>query len=247
MGSSRGFRRAQKVYFWPLTGQGHPADEECHGLECVVVTRGGAGDLWRFASSRAADLHALSQYGDAFLTGPQSILRTFRSEELASLARRLQDERLAREIERFVERTEPERIVDQLWARMLELASPPPDDPAEVLRIVAGDRERTLRDGVVHREHPEKETEEVTTAEKTKKTRPVPRTAKFKDESVITMGKNKEGVQYGKDNNPKREGSDSAKRFALYKDGMTVRKALDAGITRGDLNWDAKQKFIKIA
>lgn len=39
--------------------------------------------------------------------------------------------------------------------------------------------------------------------------------------------------------NPKRKGSEAAKRFRKYKDGMTVEQALKAG--------DAQKKFIKIS
>lgn len=46
--------------------------------------------------------------------------------------------------------------------------------------------------------------------------------------------------------NPKKAGSASAKRFAIYKSGMTVAEFLKAGGTRADLAWDAKHEFVKI-
>lgn len=46
--------------------------------------------------------------------------------------------------------------------------------------------------------------------------------------------------------NPKRKGTGGAKRFALYRSGMTVAAALEAGVTRADLNWDAAHKFIEV-
>lgn len=46
--------------------------------------------------------------------------------------------------------------------------------------------------------------------------------------------------------NPKRKGTAGAKRFALYRSGMTVAAALKAGVTRADLNWDTEHKFIEI-
>jgi hypothetical protein len=64
----------------------------------------------------------------------------------------------------------------------------------------------------------------------------------------ITLGKNGEGKAYnGTDNNPKRANSGSFKRFAAYKNDMTVQQALDAGLTGADLSWDARHKFINIA
>jgi hypothetical protein len=50
--------------------------------------------------------------------------------------------------------------------------------------------------------------------------------------------------------NPKREGSDAHGRFELYtrgKKGMTVKQALAAGVSSGDLKWDSDKGFIKIS
>jgi hypothetical protein len=44
--------------------------------------------------------------------------------------------------------------------------------------------------------------------------------------------------------NPKREGSASHARFALYKNGMTYEACLAAGITNGDVHWDLAHEFI---
>ena len=46
--------------------------------------------------------------------------------------------------------------------------------------------------------------------------------------------------------NPKRPGSASFDRFALYKQGMTVDEYLKAGGQRSDLRWDSDRNFIKI-
>lgn len=48
------------------------------------------------------------------------------------------------------------------------------------------------------------------------------------------------------DKNPKRPGSNAASVFDLYKNGMTVKQALDAGIPRGHMNWDLDHGFIKV-
>lgn len=39
--------------------------------------------------------------------------------------------------------------------------------------------------------------------------------------------------------NPKRPGSASYDRFALYRDGMTVNEAIAAGVKREDIAWDS--------
>ena len=56
-------------------------------------------------------------------------------------------------------------------------------------------------------------------------------------------------------NNPKKPGSASAARFALYKDGMTVASDQEAVKAAGqpmrlasaDLLWDVRHKFIELA
>lgn len=51
--------------------------------------------------------------------------------------------------------------------------------------------------------------------------------------------------------NPKREGSRAADAFDVYKNGMTVAKALEvgkkAGLTMNDIRWDVAHGFIKLA
>lgn len=63
------------------------------------------------------------------------------------------------------------------------------------------------------------------------------RAAKFADDQVIKVLVD----------NPKRAGSKSYERFALYKDGMTVGQAKEAGITLGDIDWDAKHEYISVS
>lgn len=48
------------------------------------------------------------------------------------------------------------------------------------------------------------------------------------------------------ESNPKRPGSKSFERFALYQPGMTQGEALDAGVLTADLVWDSKHGFITI-
>ena len=91
--------------------------------------------------------------------------------------------------------------------------------------------------------------------EKTEKTEKAPRTAraaKYSDDSVISFGHDaKADKNYGPQpdgsfHNAKKAGSGAAERFAKMKAGMTVGEAIAAGVTRGDINWDAKQGFIKL-
>lgn len=63
------------------------------------------------------------------------------------------------------------------------------------------------------------------------------RKRRYADDQVITVLADK---------NPKREGSAAHDRFAKYRSGMTVAQAVAAGVTRGDLTFDADHSFIKI-
>jgi len=47
--------------------------------------------------------------------------------------------------------------------------------------------------------------------------------------------------------NPKKPGSESHTRFALYSDGMTVAAFLEAGGRKADLSWDCEKGFITIS
>lgn len=46
--------------------------------------------------------------------------------------------------------------------------------------------------------------------------------------------------------NPKRKGTLTFDRFALYKDGMTVAEYVAAGGRTGDVNFDVEQGYISL-
>jgi hypothetical protein len=46
--------------------------------------------------------------------------------------------------------------------------------------------------------------------------------------------------------NPKRPGSASHARFALYRDGMSVQEFCRLGGTRADVKWDAERGYISV-
>ena len=64
----------------------------------------------------------------------------------------------------------------------------------------------------------------------------IERRATFADNAKITLLQKE---------NPKRGAS--AKRYALYKSGMSVADYLAKGGWRGDLAWDSEREFIRIA
>ena len=46
--------------------------------------------------------------------------------------------------------------------------------------------------------------------------------------------------------NPKREGSKSRERYALYKNGQTVGQFLEAGGTTADVRYDVEHDYIQL-
>jgi hypothetical protein len=166
--------------------------------------------------------------------------------------------------------------LEKLWEVLCRKTPSPPSDPAEVFSIVIADRKATRLSGITVRtrgdhmaKHDRKETEahqtkthtevgsvgselaaaasEVGAAEASApKHRPIPKDPKFSETSIISMCEDKDGKKYGDGHNPKKAGSASFERFAHYVDGMTVKSAIDAGLSRGDFDNDVKKGFITI-
>lgn len=70
--------------------------------------------------------------------------------------------------------------------------------------------------------------------------------ARYNPEHKIRLLSNAEGAKYGPENNPKRAGSASHDRFALYSDGMTIAAAVEKGVKTDDLAWDIRKGFIEV-
>lgn len=79
------------------------------------------------------------------------------------------------------------------------------------------------------------------------KTSPDKRTSrKYTSDQVIKLMPEYLGDNGRPKKNPKKEGSNAYRRFALYRDGMTVGKFLADGGISLDLTWDTQHKFIRI-
>lgn len=74
------------------------------------------------------------------------------------------------------------------------------------------------------------------------KTTKTPKRNPYADASAIVATKK---IKILVDENPKR--GEAAKRFAVYKNGMTVEAALEKRLTRADIRWDIKHGYIKLA
>lgn len=66
------------------------------------------------------------------------------------------------------------------------------------------------------------------------------------EQTIKEEGKPDRVVPYGAKNNPKRAETKAAARFETYKNGMTVKAALEAGHKPRHLVKDQKKGYIKI-
>ena len=223
----------------------------------IVVTRAGRGDFHSADSFESADQHPLVQYGDVIWSEGVDIFKQFTLREIPALLRRLGDSELTDRLLHALGqcRTVDEsrncvrQEVDAIWRAAYLLTSPLPTDPELICETVRRDRVLAIKESKMADKNAATTTAAAAPGEGMKdvngrtSSAPAP---KFASDAKITFGKDKEGKPYGKDNNPKRAGSKSADRFALYKDGMTTKEFLEAGGTSADLSYDNAKGFIEI-
>ena len=218
----------------------------------VVVTRQGYGDLWSFATYSQADEHPLFQFGDAICHNGDDVARMFNPLDLPGLATRLGHPLIAREMEKAVaqDRKKHREYGDLIWQYMKKAAQPAPLDPSTIVALVQKDRRLTKRKDFVMAKKAKKVEDQVdgegAEGETTEK---VARSARTKVDTaaIISFLSDKDGNPYSAENNPKRPGSASHDRFKLYREGMTVGEAIEAGLKRDDITWDVNKQYISIS
>jgi hypothetical protein len=136
---------------------------------------------------------------------------------------------------------------------MAEKSVQPPNDPAEICDLIRRDRQLSKKERKMTKATTKPaETDaaaksaETNAAGEAPKKAPVPREPKVSNDATITLLADADGKVYGPDHNPKRAGSASAQRFALYKTGMTVAEFMEKGGSRADVTHDMGKNFIKV-
>lgn len=233
---------------------------------CVAITRDGRGDLWAFGSFADADTNPLIQYGDRIVDGPKKITSRLTLAEIPRILRRIGRQDLADTIQSCMGApNHPQRVrrveeyAQHVWVALVEKARPAPTDPAELVQLIIRDRKLSVKESrEMEATTPTTETAtEATEAPKAKKTKAAkaegeaaapkePKAERYNREHKIRLLSNAEGVQYGPANNPKRAGSASHDRFALYEDNMTIAAAVEKGVKTEDIAWDVRKGFIEI-
>lgn len=184
----------------------------------IGVTEDGCGEV-RIYDNLAAAL-ADEEVTGTILTAPHEIPDYYRPHELAVVFRDLGEDDLAS----LCSSVGQQFCVRRLQKRALE------------------DRAKTMWEALLKAEG-----RRLLMSEKGKdKNESAGRPSKYPDEAKIRLLADKDGNTYGPKHNPKRAGSASAERFALYKDGMTVKKYVENGGSRADLAWDEHRNFIKV-
>lgn len=226
---------------------------------CVAITRDGQGDLWAFSTFTEADTHPLIQYGDRIIDGPKKISSRLTLTEIPRILRRIGRSELADTLQSCLDApTHPQRLrrVDEyakvVWTAFVEKAHPAPKDPAELVKLIVRDRKLSIQESKkMEAEAPTTAATEATVAPKAKKVKAegeaaAPKAARYNPDHKIRLLSNAEGAKYGPENNPKRAGSASYDRFALYEDGMTIAAAVEKGVKTDDVAWDIRKGFIEV-
>lgn len=223
-------------------------------VRCVAVDTGGFGNVWGFRSRGDAYLNVLVQYGDALLTSAEDVLSEYNHSDWPAIYRiatgALPPPELLARIQSSdwrVRRNAMRDTAQTIWGGLLAKAKSPPSDFQQVCELVARAR-RT--DHMAAKKNASGEKTEAKTADATE-AKKAPAEPKFRGpkgagpNDTIHFGA-KDGKSYGPDNCPKRPGSNAAKMWALYTDGMTVKSALDAGISSEDIAWNIDKGFITL-
>jgi hypothetical protein len=211
---------------------------------CIVLTRNGCGDVWVFSNIKTARLHPIPQIDDVYATSAGNLVEQYGRGLINDLLRFAEGRDRARLIDAFETwrngaSLSPE-VKELLWSKVYQAGATPPDDPAEIVRIIKEDR--LFREGRVLRSinTGERSSANPATTRKEMEMSEAARRRTDENATITVLGKD------GNGENPKRAGSKAFDRFALYENGMTVREAKAAGVQATDIAYDFDHKFIEL-
>lgn len=217
---------------------------------CIVITRNGRGDAYKFPDKKTARLHPLVQMCDVVAENALELAAQYGKDDADDLLRFAEGRDRARLIDAFaIWKSEPKsrefpfQIRDMFWSLVFSRLKDPPKDPAQLMSIIVEDRQ-AVESGIRSRgsesnnpgeysPNKRKERADTMSEEAEKKARK----ARVSEDAVIKILVDK---------NPKREGSKASERFNYYRDGMTVKVAKEAGVTASDIAYDSEHKFISV-
>lgn len=215
-------------------------------MVCIVITRNGRGSAFLFKDKKDARLNPLTQVTDVFASDAAELLRQYGRDETETLLRFTE----GRDRSRLVDALETWRtsrnkdvsceVKEILWTCVQRIAAKPPSEPTELLRMISEDR--VALEGLQYRSRPEGDNPATPTKVErvrtmTENTETKAPTKRISNEAVITVVS---------ETNPKREGTPSHERFALYRTGMTAKEAKEAGVRAADISYDLEKGFISV-
>lgn len=239
-------------------------------MNCIAITRGGFGSVLLFESAEEAFLHPVVQYGDAIVPSAEDLPELYNKTEWVRLMRLAGvDDRLAEDalvyLSPLEERSLRRRMSEKIWTRLTERAIPPPSDIETIQDMISRDRsEVDRRTGVsvqtatdaAPKPITKKAQKEAERAERAAakaaapaapaKSEPKPDTGDFNPATKIRFGKDKEGKSYSATHMPYRADSNRAGRWATLKNGITVKKVVEAGLRPRHLADMVERGFITL-
>lgn len=200
--------------------------------------------MWKFSTLREARLHPIPQMDDVYAESADQLVAQYGREHIDGLLRLFEGRdrsRLVDAIETWRASRPSATLAPEarglIWDRLVRAAASPPADPADIVRITREDR--AAREGRVLRSF-SASTRPLDPADmQPSKGSNMTKRSRIADTSTISIT-----TEEGK--NPKREGTPSHERFALYKDGMTVKQAKEAGVRAADISYDSEKGFISL-
>jgi hypothetical protein len=175
---------------------------------------------------------------------PKFLPKIIKPELYQRLMARADELQIAKTPERVVALRIKEEFGNSIWGALVIAAQPVPSDPDEVIDLVQRDRDIIYGERKMAKAPAKNEAPAAEKAPKEKK-EPKPQLVRGHAMSAImSFGQDAEGKSFGPKNNPKREGSASAARFALYKPGKPLSAQLgqEGGPTLDDLKFDSDPK-----
>lgn len=216
-------------------------------MHCIVITRNGSGTAWRFSNLRFARLHPIPQFDDVFADSPEKLVGQYGKWHIHDLLRFTEGRDKARLIDAIESWKDKGGFapdaVDLIWHKVYNAAILPPEDPAEIVRIIKEDR--LYREDRILRSIGSEEWSSSNSTRRSRKENDMTEEAqaqarkRVNEYDTITIT-----TEEGK--NPKNPKSKAFGRFAHYEDGITVKEAKARGVTATDITYDVAHNFISL-
>ena len=198
-------------------------------MTTLAVTRLGWGDVLSFEDYEDAFFHPVVQFGDVVVADVEDLWVSYTRYEWRKLMKfaGVRDDQASEALD-FLNDYDANKLrrdmAPRIWEALLQKSRPAPRDLAGILAMVAEDRQVERRDYMARKSKEEKEVAKQAAEREM-----------LMDNDRIVFGTNRKGEALSSKNSPHREGTASFERWKLYRNNMTVKQALAAGLTRPNI------------